>query len=67
MAGLTVVERRGSEFILQSEHPITRAEYEVAMNMTSRTAQRHLKLFIERELIKPDGNGRSVKYSAIKE
>lgn len=67
LAGLSAVERRGYEFILQSEHPITRSEYEVAMNMTSRTAQRHLKLFIERELIKPDGSGRSVRYSAIKE
>lgn len=67
LAGLTAAERKGYEFILQSETSVTRAEYEASMNVSSRTAQRHLKLFIERELITSDGVGRSVKYKAVKD
>ena len=67
LAGLTTAERKGYEFILQSETSVSRAEYEASMNVSSRTAQRHLKLFIERELITSDGVGRSVKYKAVKD
>lgn len=67
LAGLSVVERRGYEFILQMDKPVSRAEYESAMNIEPRTAQRHLKLFVERNLINSVGSGRAVKYIAVKD
>lgn len=67
LAGLKVDERRGYEFILQADKPVSRAEYERAMNIESRTAQRHLKLLVERKLIISVGTGRAVKYIALKD
>jgi ATP-dependent DNA helicase RecG len=66
-AGIKVEERKGYEFILQSEEPISRADYEKVLQIESRTAQRQLKTLIEHGLIRATGSGRSMRYEAIKD
>ena len=53
------------EFILTSGRPISRAEYQEVMGVEERTAQRHLKAFVERKLVKQNGSGRGTTYEAI--
>ena len=64
-AGLQPIEVKGYEFILTSGRPISRAEYQEVMGVEERTAQRHLKAFVERKLVKQNGSGRGITYEAI--
>ena len=64
-AGLQPTEIKGYEFILTSGRPISRAEYQKVMGVEERTAQRHLKAFVERSLVKQNGSGRRITYEAI--
>ena len=65
--GIKVEERKGYEFILQSTTPVSRLDYEKAMQIEPRTAQRQLKTLLEHGLIQSKGSGRSMKYEAIKD
>jgi len=61
LAKLNKEERRGWEF-LATRTAVTRAEYEKELDIDARTAQRHLKEFVDLGLVERVGAGRSTMF-----
>lgn len=64
LEGLSPEERRGYELLLKSGEYWSRAEYQAKMNLSQRTAQRHLTLFFDMELVTIEGQGKNTRYKA---
>ena len=64
LEGLSPEERRGYEMLLKSGEPWSRAEYQEKMNLSQRTAQRHLTMFAEMKLVTIEGQGKNTRYKA---
>lgn len=63
-AGLLPMEIKGYEYLLKEARPVSRAEYQKALGLEERTAQRHLKTFVEKGMAKQSGSGRGTTYEA---
>jgi ATP-dependent DNA helicase RecG len=61
---LNASEKKGWEF-LSTRMAFTRAEYEAQMGIDKRKAQRHLRRFVELELVRPVGAGRGARYEVL--
>ena len=64
LADLNATMRKGWDFIA-SRGTTTQREYAREMNVSARTAQRHLGHFVDRGLLRRIGNGPTVEYQVI--
>ncbi|MCR5561283.1 MAG: hypothetical protein K6F58_05640 [Bacteroidales bacterium] len=58
------MEIKRYEYLLKEARPVSRAEYQKALGLEERTAQRHLKTFVEKGIAKQAGSGRGTTYEA---